>query len=158
MSNDGGFIALLEAWFAAQLAALAYGGKLVFTKVDVWRHQVAATKAGVEAFDRVAPFAFPSWAGTDVKREGGYDLCQVPGISILIGTTSVADGDARTGTSAKLGISKIHDLVIALFDKKHPGGGLTCDEIYYIGTIELLDAPKAHLIEMRFEISYIATS
>ena len=153
MANDGGLIATLEQWFADQLAALTSGGELVFDTADVWKHQVGATAGGLEAFDRYAPFAFVSYQADDSVREGGNELRQVLEFAILIGVKHKYDGLARIGSSNKLGTSKIRDLVIALFDHQHPGEGFECDDIYYTGSIEALDAPKIHAIEMRFETS-----
>ncbi|RKY12656.1 MAG: hypothetical protein DRP65_00425 [Planctomycetota bacterium] len=150
MANDGGMIAKLEQWMADTLKAL-----YVFKTAEVWKHQVGATKAGMEAFARYSPFAFVGYFGTDTAREGDKDLRQILEFRVLIGITSKSDGVARFGSSRKLGTSKIRDLVIAAFDKVHPGGELTCDELYYTGDIEALDAPKMHAIEMKFETSFM---
>lgn len=155
MANDGGLIATLEQWFADQLAALTSSGELVFKKADVWKHQVAATSGGLEAFDEYSPFAFVSYQSDDSVREGGNDLRQILEFAIIIGVTHKHSGVARTGSSNKLGTSKIRDLVIALFDHQHPGDGFACDDIYYTGSIEAIDSPKRHAIEMRFETSKI---
>lgn len=155
MANDGGMMAKIEQWMADTLAALQSGGADVFNTAEVWKHQVGAGKGGMEAFIRYSPFAFVSYSDTDTAREGDNDLRQVLEFRILIGVTSRSAGRARFGDSGKLGTSKIRDLVIAVFDKVHPGGGLTCDEFYYTGDIEVLDAPKKHAIEMKFETSYM---
>jgi len=157
MANDGGMIALLEQWLADTLKALTSGGKAIFNTADVWRHQIGATAGGMEAFSRFEPFAFVSYQATDAAREGDYDLRQVIEFAILIGVESPKAGDARIGeSSAKLGVSKIRDLVIAAFDRQHPAGGLKCDEIYYTGDFEVLDSPKRYMIQMNFETSYLA--
>lgn len=146
MTNDGGLVAQIEQWFADTLKALTNSGELVFKTAEVWEHQVGATKSGLEAFGSYEPFAFAGYSGADAAREGGKDLRQVISIAVLIGVTSKEDGVARHGDDNNLGTSKIRDLVIAAFDKKHPGGGLTCDDIYYVGEDEIVDAPKRHAI------------
>jgi len=155
MAYDGGLIANIENWFVLQLAALTNGGKKVFTKADVWRSQIAATKAGFEAFSRYTPFAFVKYQPAKPDREGDYDLRQVIRIAIAIGVESKVAGDARIGNSNKLGISKIRDLVIGLFDSVHPGGGLECDDFYYVGEAEAFESPKRYAIEMYFEANYV---
>ena len=155
MANDGGLRAKLEQWMADTLAALQSGGSDVFKTPDVWRHQVGPTKSGMEAFARYQPFAFAGWDGGGAAREGGKDLRQIIRLSVVIGVESRKDGDARTGNSRKLGTSKICELVIAAFDKVHPGGGLTCDEFYYMDEVEQLDAPKKHATQLFFETSYM---
>jgi len=155
MANDGGMMAKLEQWMADTLAALQSGGSDVFKTADVWKHQVGPTKSGIEAFARYAPFAFAGYSGGKSAREGDNDLRQILSFGVLIGVVSKRDGDARTGNSNKLGTSKIRDLVIAAFDKVHPGDGFGCDEFYYTGDIEQLDAPKMHAIELFFETNFI---
>jgi hypothetical protein len=162
MNNDGGLISRLEQWFADELAALEYEGAKVFPahpgsspSADVWKYQVAAIKGGLESFERYASFAFVSFLSADGAREGDYDLRQVLEFAIVIGVTSKVEGVARFGDATHLGIGKIRDLVIALFDKRHPGGTLKCDEIYYTGEIILVDAPKVFAIQMHFETSFL---
>lgn len=155
MANDGGLIAQLEQWMADTLAALTSGGKDVFNTADIWKHQIAATKGGMQAFTRYEPFAFVSYQGADAAREGGSDLRQVIEFAVLIGVESRSAGDARVGDDNNLGTSKIRDLVIAAFDKVHPGGALTCDEFYYVGEVEVFDSPKMHAIQLNFECSKI---
>ena len=155
MANDEGLIAQLEQWFADTLKALLHNGEEVFKTAEVWKHQTAASKSGLEAFGRYTPFAFVSYSGADAAREGGYDLRQVINIAILIGVKSRSDGVARIGDANHLGISKIRDLVIAAFDRQHPGAGLKCDEIYYTGEVEVLDSSKRYAVEMKFETSYL---
>ena len=158
MANDGGLMATLEQWFADTLAALTDGGNLVFKTADVWRHQISASKGGFEAFGRYEPFAFVSYNATDAAREGGYDLRQVLEFAVLIGVESREDGVARFGDASHLGTSKIRDLVIAALDRVHPGGTFNCDDFYYTGDIEAVDAPKRHAIQMNFETSQLTTS
>jgi hypothetical protein len=151
--NDGGLIALLEQWFADTLAAIAIDETLVFKTADVWRHQVSAAAGGIEALYRYAPCAFVSYFNDSAAREGGYDLREVLEFTILIGQESREVGVARYGSATELGVSKLRDLVIAAFDRKHPGGSFTCDEIYYTGSSEVYDSPKQYVIEMHFETS-----
>ena len=148
-------MAQLEQWFADTLAALTNDGDAVFKTAKVWKHQIAATKGGIEAFGRYQPFAFVSYQSAAGAREGDYDLRQVLEFAVLIGVESRSVGVARFGSSRKLGTSKIRDLVIAAFDRQHPGGGLACDDIYYTGEIEVFDSPKRHCIQMNFETSYL---
>lgn len=153
MSNDGGLIATLEQWFADTLAALAIDTVLVFKTAQVWRHQVSATAGGIEALDRYEPCAFVSYFNDSAAREGGYDLREVLEFTILVGRQSKEPGVARYGSATELGVSKIRDLVIACFDRKHPGATFACDEIYYTGSSEVYDSPKQYVIEMHFETS-----
>jgi hypothetical protein len=152
MANDGGKIALLEQWIADTLAALQNNSKDVFKTADVWKHQLTS---GAESFSKYQPFAFVSYWPMDAAREGDYDLRQVFRFSILIGLESKEDGVARIGDANHLGASKIRDLVIAAFDKVHPGGSFTCDEFYYIGETELVDSPKRYALEMHFQTNWI---
>ena len=158
MANDGGLVAKLEQWFADTLAALQHSDKDVFKTAKVWKHQIAASKAGMEAFGRYEPFAFVSYQSADAAREGDYDLRQVLEFAVLIGVESKSDGLARFGSSRYLGTSKIRDLVITALDRQHPGGDLKCDEIYYTGEIEVFDSPKRHAIQLNFETSYLTTN
>jgi len=155
MANDSGLMALLEQWFADQLAALTNDGNAVFDTAAVWSHQISAARGGIEGFDRYAPFAFVSYKDGTAAREGGYDLRRILSFSILIGVQSKVDGLARFGSATTPGTSKISELVIALFDGKHPAGGLACDEIYFIDEFEVIDTPKQHAIELIFETSKI---
>lgn len=160
MANDSGLMAKLEQWMADQLAALtkSVGGEVVFKTADIWKHQISAGQAGMEAFARYEPFAFVSYQSADAAREGGYDLRQVLEFAVLIGVESKAKGVARFGDGNHLGTSKIRDLVITLFDRKHPAGEFNCDEFYYTGEIEVFDSPKRHAIQMNFETSQLTTS
>jgi len=158
MANDTGLMAKLEQWMADTLKALTHDDKNVFKTAAVWKHQIAATEAGMQAIGRHEPFAFVSYMSADAAREGGYDLRQVLEFAVLIGVESKSKGVARFGDAHHLGTSKIRDLVIAAFDRKHPGGDLDCDEFYYTGEIEVFDSPKQHLIRMHFETSQLTTS
>lgn len=153
MSNDGGLIASLEQWFADQLAALQHESADVFKTADIWKHQIAATAGGMEAFGRYQPFAFVSYDSADAAREGDNDLRQVLAFAILIGVEAREAAVARIGDVDTLGVSKIRDLVIDLFDRKHPGEEFDCDEIYYTGDVEVFDAEKKYCIQMKFETS-----
>jgi len=153
MANDGGLIASLEQWFAGTLAAIAVDKVLVFKKADVWKHQVSAAAGGIESLDRYAPCAFVSYFNDQAAREGGYDLREVLEFTIFVGQECREVGVARYGSATELGVSKLRDLVIACFDRKHPGGSFTCDEIYYTGSNEVYDSPKQYAIEMHFETS-----
>lgn len=153
MSNDGGLTAKLEEWIVTVLTALEYGGSAVFKEVDHWRHQVGATGAGLEAFQRYAPFAFVGYQQSDSAREGGHELREIPTIYILIGTYNNVPGVARIGDASHLGTSKIRDLVIAALESQTPTGDLGCDECYYADDIVVVDAEKRHAIEMAFDIS-----
>lgn len=156
MANDGGLIAKLEQWLADTLAAMILDGSNVFKTADVWRHQVAATSAGFEAFDRWEPFAFVAYEGADAAREGDYDLREVLRFAILIGVESRSKGVARTGNGNNPGISRIRDLVIAALDRQRPTDGtITCDEFNYTGDIEIIDSPRRHAIEMHFEVNQL---
>jgi hypothetical protein len=160
MANDGGLIASLEQWFADTLAALAIDTVLVFPpglngikRADVWKHQVGPLAGGIEALDKYAPCAFVSYFNDQAAREGDYDLREVLEFTILIGQECREAGVARFGSATEFGVSKLRDLVIAAFDRKHPGGSFTCDEIYYTGSSEVYDSPKQYAIEMHFEVS-----
>jgi hypothetical protein len=155
MANDGSLISQIEQWMADTLAALTFNNKDVFRTAQVWKHQIAATQSGMQAFTRHQPFAFVSRRDVDSAREGGYDLRQVLEFAVLIGVESKSKGVARFGDSRHLGTSKIRDLVITCFEKKHPGGSLTCDEFYYTGEIEVFDGPKLHAVQMHFETSQL---
>lgn len=158
MANDGGLMAAIEQWLADTLAALKHEGKNVFRTAKPWKHQIGPTKAGMEAFGRYEPFAFVSYQAADAAREGDYDLRQVLEFAVLIGVESKEDGVARFGDANHLGTSKIRDLVIAALDRVHPGGTFNCDDFYYTGDIEVVDAPKRHGIQMNFETSQLTVS
>jgi len=158
MSNDGGMAARIEAWFVAQLKTLTFNDKPLFKndeEVDHWRHQIASSEAGIESFDRYAPFAFVKWQPVQPDREGGYDLNQKLRVAIAVGQTARAAGDARLGSDNAPGTSVMHSLIINLFDGKHPGAGFTCDDFYYAGDAESVDHPKRHGIELYFEANYL---
>jgi len=157
MANDGGMMAKIEQWFVDTLAALASGGNNVFKTTDIWKHQISASKSGLEAFSRYAPFAFVSYQDAEGKREGDNDLRQVLAFAILIGVESKSDGVARTGNSRHLGTSKIRDLLITAFDQKRPDSefAYAIDPFYYIDDVEVIDLTKKHAIRMVFECSFM---
>ena len=151
---DDGLAAQLEAWFVSTLAALTDDDEnAIFKTADHWKHQVAATGAGREAFDRYAPFAFVAYQAGDSAREGGHDLREVLTIGVFIGQIAREPGTARFGDADTLGTSTLRDLVIAAFESKHPGAELECDEIYYSHDVVVIDETKAHAIEMFFDVS-----
>ena len=153
MANDGSLLSKLEQFVADTLAALTSGGSAVFKTADVWRHQLAAGGSGFESLGRHSPCAFVSYTAAEAAREGGNELREVIEFAILIGVEHKNPGTARIGSTNVNGTSKLRDLVIALFESKHPGESLTCDEIYYTGDREIFDAPTQHVIELHFETS-----
>jgi len=152
------FIADVEQWFADELAGLEHNGQKVFRTADVFKHQVAATASGREAFSRYAPFGFARYLDTKEKREGDYDLNQVHRFAVLIGAESRVSGAARIGDGNNLGTSKLRDLVIAHFDKAHPGEGFDCSQVFYRQDEKTLDFPKQHALELLFEVGRIAVT
>jgi len=163
-TNDGGMIVLLVQWVVDTLRALTYNDKPVFKlnvagnavdpkSVDIWKHQVGISKGGMEASSRYSPFAFVSSGDEKSTREGGYDLRRVPDIRVLIGVDSKEDGVAQWGDAAHLGTSKIRDLVIDALDKKRSDDvNIPCDEFYYDSSLEILDIPKCHWLQMNFNV------
>ena len=158
MANDDGMISKIEGYFVTLLRALEHESKKVFRddekSVDHWKHQLAATSGGLEAFERYAPFAFVSYMETDSAREGGNDLRQVPILAVLIGVTNKEPGVARLGDENTLGASKIRDLVIDLLDTNQPAA-IACDEIYYAGDIITVETEKHFAIQLKFELSFM---
>jgi hypothetical protein len=167
MANDGGLISVLAQWMADELYALIYNDNPVFKRevagkspksADLYRHQVGATKAGIEASERFAPFAFVAAGDENADRAGGYDLLRRPQLRVFLGTVSKEDGVALWGDGTQLGINKITDLVIALFDKKRPSDtSITCEDFYYDGFYEILDAPKIQWRQLNFEVGQLPT-
>jgi len=140
---------------ADTLKALTNSGVLVFKEADIWKHQIAASSGGIEAIDRYAPFAFVAYNGAESAREGDYELRQEIRLSVLIGQVSKADGVCRFGSDIALGTLKIRDLVIAAFDRNHPGAGFNCDDFIYDGEFEIVDSPLRHVIQMNFTINQL---
>jgi len=153
MANDDGLIAKLEQWMADTLAALQSDGADVFKTAEVWKHQVAVGGSGSESFTSHQPFAFVGYLAADAAREGDNDLREVLEFGVLIGVESKHPGVARIGDANNLGISKIRDLVIAAFDRNHPGGSIECDPFYYTGDIKFVETDKRCAIQMHFECS-----
>jgi len=155
MVNDGGLIATLEQAIADKLVALQNGGSNVFKDAiscAVWRHQLSASRAGIEAIQKYAPCCFVSYQSESSHREGGYDLGMDIDIAVLIGQYADVDGVARIGDASRLGTSKIRDLVIAALDRTHPGATFNCDDIIYKNATEVFDSPKAHLLQLNFTV------
>jgi len=155
-TSDGGLIGRLEAWLAAQLAALSLDGSTIFRTAEQWKYQIAAGSGGAEAFGRYAPFAFVSYYPAQPAREGDYDLCQVLRFAVLIGTDAKSDGAARLGDGEHLGVSRLRDLVIAELDGSHPGAGFECDDFYYTGETEAYEDPRRYAVEMYFNCNLLS--
>jgi len=155
MPSDGGITSEIEVAMVGVLEALENNDKTVFKTAEQWDDQFDTTAGGLEKFDRFAPLAFVAFGDAGSNRLGGYDLEQQLRFAVLIGTESKAAGIARTGDAKHLGISKIRDLVIAAFDKLHPGNGLTCNSIYYDGEYKLVDQPKRQAQQLNFTVGYI---
>jgi hypothetical protein len=145
---DAPAIVNIENWAVASLAALG-----VFKTVGVWKHQIAADKGGLEAWDKYAPFAFVGEEPTGPDREGGYDLNRKIRIVILIGQKSHEDGAARVGDDQTVGTIELRDSVIAAIEGSNPGA--CCDDFYYTGGSEVVDAPRKHGVELSFEAQWI---
>ncbi len=155
MANDGGRIALIEQAMADRLAALQEDGADVFKTAEIWKHQVSATKAGVDAFLGHAPFAFCGYGGASGRRQGDGDLQRRFLVGVLIGTVSKEDGVCRVGDADTLGTSKLTDLVIDALDRWHPGDGIDCDELRYYDEDLVVDLSRTHAIRVFFEIPWI---
>lgn len=158
MANDGGMLAKLEQWIADTLTALQNDGEDVFKTADVWKHQIAVGRSGVESFDSYEPFAFAAYARVDADRQGDHDLRQKWVFVLLIGVGSKEAGVCRMGDANNLGTSKIRELVIAALDGVHPGDGFNCDPFKYVGEDEFIDLEKKHGIAMQFEVPWINVS
>jgi hypothetical protein len=147
---DASTIINVENWAVAALAALG-----VFKTVAVWKHQIGADKGGMEAIDKMAPFAFVSEDPAGPEREGGFELNRKIKLSILVGQKSLTDGSARVGDATTVGTVELRDMVIAVLEKANPGEGFNCDDFYFTGGYEMLDAPRKHIVEMTFEAQWI---
>ena len=143
-----GQISRLEDWAAGVLAALTIDGQPAFRTAAPWRHQLTA---GAESFARYAPFAFAKVEAIAPRREGGYDLNLRLRLAVGFGTTGTADGDARLGSATRAGCSLLADVVRAGLEGAHPGEGFDCDEFYFAGLFESVEAPKFCAMEMQFE-------
>jgi hypothetical protein len=153
MPGDGGKIAVLAQWMVDQLAALKYEEQNVFVVADLYKHQLTAASGGVEKIE-ATPIAYVDFRNTESGREGNKDLREVYEFAILIAVKTKADGLAKWGEGNNLGLSKIRDLVIDLFDKKRPDDEtVKCDEFYYTGDFISYDFLKVSGIQMQFEVS-----
>jgi hypothetical protein len=151
MANDGGTTAKIEQAMVDAAAALK-----IFKTADVWLYQISADAGGMEAFDKFAPFFFAKYVpATDSSREGDGDLNQHYRFGALIGQTSKERGVARIGNANNLGISKLRDLVIDLFDGWHPGEGFDCDVFYYDGEELELETPNKYALIIYFKANRI---
>lgn len=151
--TDDGLISTLAKWMVNQLAALQHENKTVFASVELYRHQIGPTESGLEKIEK-SPIAYIDYMDDSAAREGGYSLREVPEIDILIIVKSKENGVAKWGDATHLGISKIRDLIITLFDKKRPDDiEIDCDEFYYTGSVLTISMPKLAGIQMRYEVS-----
>lgn len=150
--NDGGKTSVIEQYIADTLAALTYNSKPVFKKgsADVWKFQF--DEGTLEAFERWSPFAFVKSVAPNPEREGSYDLNNKLFFAVVIGITSKAKGDARTGSPSQLGASKISDLVLEALENKFPG---TCGRLHFYEEQPEYEAPKAHVFSMIFQTENI---
>jgi len=144
--NDGALTSRLEQAVADRLASLG-----VFRTADVWRHQVAASSGGREAFARYAPFAFVSAVPATPDREGDGDLRRVIEIAVLVGVDARSAGDARCGDATRQGTAALSESVIAALDRWHPGSGFDCDDLHLTDESEVLDAEKQHAVATIFQ-------
>lgn len=143
-----GYNSRLEDSFAAQLAALTYGGEPVFKTAQAWKHQL---KSFTESILGISPFAFVGYSPKPPEREGDYDLCQKLRFEILYGEESKEDGVARRGDATHLGGLLIRDLIIAALEDFHPGSTFDCDDFYLVDEVEYYDAPKKYIGGLIFE-------
>lgn len=153
MADNDGQVKKVAEWMVSVLAALQYNSKDVFRTTELWKHQIAAGEGGTEAFSRYQPFAFINYQSCEGAREGGKDLRQIWTFAIAFGVESKSAGVAKWGDANNLGTTKIRELIISAFDKKHPGSGFDCDEFYYIDEVVIVDGLKQHAIQMHFEAS-----
>jgi hypothetical protein len=152
----GGITAGIEQAISNKLKTLYVGDSVVFKTAEPWNYQTAASEGGIEAFAKYAPFVFAKYAPpVPAGREGDGDLKQVLQFAVILGTESKQKGVARIGSSSKLGISKIRDLVIAALDNWHPGEGFECDPLFYSDEEVQLDMPNRHALIMYFKANMI---
>ena len=144
--NDGALTSRLEQAVADRLASLG-----VFRTADVWRHQVAATSGGREAFGRYSPFAFVSAVPATPDREGDGDLRRVIEVAVLIGVDARSAGVARSGDASHKGTAALGESVIAALDRWHPGSAFDCDDLRLSDESEVLDSDKQHAIVLIFQ-------
>lgn len=153
MPGDGGLIATLADWMVTQLAALQYGGSSVFQIAELFKHQLRAVSGGIEGIEKT-PAVYVGYMNSDTAREGGRDLREILEFDVLVVVKSKETAVSQWGDDSHLGISKIRDLVITLFDKKRPDDiVIGCDEFYYTGDFLTIETPNICGIQMRFEVS-----
>ena len=155
MVNDGSITSQIEQYIAGVLAALQHSGADAFRTAAVWTGQVSAEKAGTESFARHAPFAFVGYLPDYAGREGDGDLRRVLEFAVMIGQVSQADGVARCGDADSLGTNMLEQLAISALDRTHPGGGLLCDNIRYMGTTKVVDAAKISAVQLNLNVNLI---
>ena len=135
MSNDGGLDARVEDWAVGLLTALESSSQAVFKTVAPWAEQIGSFKTGggEQSFDRFAPFAFVKVVpgSPDGEKVGGTDCLEFIRLHVSIGQADDSPGVARRGSSSKLGVSKIRELVFDLLNDAHPGSGFACDVFEY---------------------------
>ena len=163
VNHDNGMIARLEYWAAARLAGLTDGEGLLFKTAAPWRYQVDLAGSGAESFDRYAPFAFVKVNAIEPTREGDYDLNLRLELTVCIGQTARADGDARLGNATLPGCSALADRVRAAFEGVHPNDDIDegedafgCDNFYFAGLFDRVEEPKRHAMQLQFECNYLA--
>ncbi|MFA7484842.1 MAG: hypothetical protein WCZ89_02290 [Phycisphaerae bacterium] len=153
MPGDGGLIVTLADWMVTQLAALQYNGSAVFAISDLFRHQLRAAQGGLEGIEKT-PVCYVDYMNSDSAREGDNALREILEFDVLVVTKSKEIAVAKWGDDSHIGISKIRDLVIALFDKQRPDAvEIDCDEFYYAGDNLTIDTPNLSGVQMRFEVS-----
>jgi len=153
VANDGSVASQIEQYIADVLAALSYNDASVFRTAAIWTGQVSAVNAGAESFTRYAPFAFVGYIPDYAGREGDGDLRRVLEYAVMVGQVSLQAGVARCGDADSLGTNMLEELVIAALDRKHPGNGLTCDNIRYVGTTKVVDAAKISAVQLNFNVN-----
>lgn len=145
----------IEQAIVTRLSALEFNGQKVFKTVERWSHQVGPEKGGLENFTKLKTFALVQWVPAKPARHGDYSLGRPMQFIVCIGKESKHDGVARMGSSAEPGVDKIADLVIAAFDRTHPGAGILSDDLHLVGEMEIVDAPRQYAMQLVFECNYI---
>lgn len=155
MPGDGGLIVTLADWMVEKLAALQHGGSAVFQIAELFKHQLRAVHGGIEGIENT-PAVYVGYMNSDTAREGGRDLREILEFDVLVVVKSKEAAVSMWGSDSRLGVSKIRDLVITLFDKKRPDDiVIDCDEFYYTGDVLTIETPDISGIQMRFEVSRI---
>lgn len=143
---SNGLVTAIETAFIDDLKAFN-----IFKTVEHWRHQISSGQGGVEAFDKYAPFAFVSYSPpAESSREGDGDLNQHLRFGIAIGARSKEAGAARV----LVHLWRI--MVIAFFDRWHPGEGFGCDDFYFDGDEVQIDSEHRYAMNIYFKGNYIA--